>query len=286
MKMLLYRRRMDALIRRGRIWAAVLKGAALVVLPLPLLLASIAALAGGDLGRLGLAGGSLACLWGAGLLTGRALVAEARYVLGERLDPPAVPLKLVGAVLTAVGAALAATAAGHALAVALVFATLGALGHGAFYGRDRLPRRLSVTVMPGIDHGAVMRQLKQAHRRLRAIDAAARQPGMSEFVEPLRRITRIGRNILDEIERDPRDAVRARRFLNVYLDSAERVTLEYARTRREARSPVLAEHLRRLLVDMERTFAEQHRQLLENDMLTLDVEIEVLHERIRREKVS
>jgi 5-bromo-4-chloroindolyl phosphate hydrolysis protein len=277
---------MNGLIHRGRAWAAMAKATALFLLPLPLLLAAIASLVTGDLSRLGLASGGLACFWGAGMLSWRALRAEARYFLGERPDPPAVPLKLVSAVLTAVGAALAALAGGHAIASALVFALIGGAGYVAFYGRDERPRRISITVVPGVDRGAVTRQLKQAYGRLGGIEAAARDIAVPEFGERLGRITRIGRGILGEIERDPRDAVRARRFLSIYLDSAERVTLEYARTHRHIRNRPLEDNFRQLLVDMEKTFAEQHRKLLENDVLSLDVDIEVLNARLKREGVS
>jgi 5-bromo-4-chloroindolyl phosphate hydrolysis protein len=143
-----------------------------------------------------------------------------------------------------------------------------------------------VAAAQGIDRGAVTRQLEQAYGRLRGIEAAAREIAVPEFGERLSRITRIGRSILDEIERDPRDAARARRFLNLYLDSAERVTLEYARTHRQIRSRPLERNFRQLLVDMESTFTEQHRKLLESDMLSLDVDIEVLNARLKREGVS
>jgi 5-bromo-4-chloroindolyl phosphate hydrolysis protein len=277
---------MNVLLQRGRIWAAVIKATALFLLPLPLLLAAIASLVTGDLSRLGLASSGLACFWGAGVLTWRALVAEARYFLGERLDPSDVPLKLVSAVLTALGATLAALAGGHRVASALVFGVLGGAGYMAFYGRDHRPRRVSVTVVPGVDRGAVTRQLKQAYGRLRSIEAAAREIAVPEFGDRLARITRIGRSILAEIEQDPRDAVRARRFLNIYLDSAERVTLEYARTHRHIRNRPLEDNFRQLLLEMENTFAEQHKKLLENDMLSLDVEIEVLNARLKREGVT
>jgi 5-bromo-4-chloroindolyl phosphate hydrolysis protein len=277
---------MNGLLLRGRAWAPVVKSAALFLLPLPLLLAAIASLVAGDLGRLALAGSGLGCFWGAGVLSWRALVAEARYFLGERADPPVVPLKLVSAVLTAIGAALAALAGGHRVAAALVFAAIGGAGYFAFYGRDQRPRRVSVAVVPGVDRAMVTRQLEQAYGRLRGIEAAAREIAVPEFGERLERITRIGRGILGEIERDPRDALRARRFLNIYLDSAERVTLEYARTHRHVRSRPIEDNFRQLLVDMEHTFAEQHRKLLANDVLSLDVEIEVLNARLKREGVS
>ena len=270
-------------LSRARAWAPAVKTAALFLLPFPLGFAALAALITGDLTRLALVGGALSLLWTAGVLAFRALAAEARYFLGERPDPPAIPLKLLSALLTALGVTLAAVAGGHEVSGALVFAVLGALGHTAFYGRDPRPPRIQVAIVDGVDVAAVTGQLKQAYGRLRGIDAAAHAILVPEFRERLARITATGRAILGAIERDPADAARARRFLHLYLDSAERVTADYARTHSEARHQPLDQNFRKLLVDMERTFVEQQRALVERDLVSLDVDIEVLNARLTHE---
>ena len=274
---------MNVQLSRGLAWAAAAKALVLFALPAPLLLAIVAALVTGDVGRFGFAAGALASLWGAGVIVLRGLVAEARYVVGDSPDPPATPSKLIGGVLTMAGAGLAGAAAGHGLVPALLFAALGGSGHFAFFGRDIRPRRVRVAVVDGVDRDAVTLQLEQGHARLRAIETAGRRIGVPEFRDRLLRITGIGRSILTEIERDPADALRARRFLNLYLDSADRITQEYARTHTQARNAQLENNFRQLLVEMEGTFVEQHRRLVEHEQLSLDVDIEVLNERLRRE---
>jgi 5-bromo-4-chloroindolyl phosphate hydrolysis protein len=276
----------DDLLRKGRAWVPVLKSAVLFALPLPLLLAWVVTLISGDVGRLAAVSGALAAFVGAGVLTFRGLVAQARYYLGEQLDPPAVPLKLVSAGLTGLGAALAAGAGGHGILSMMVFAVLAIAGYVCFYGRDPRRKRIELPAVEGVDRDAVTAQLKQAYGRLQGIEAAARAIAVPEFVERLQRIIRIGKDILAEIERDPRDASRARRFLNLYLDSAERVTGEYARTHRQILNRPLESNFRQLLIDMEQTFETQHRKLLENDVLNLDAEIEVLNARLRHEGVT
>jgi len=277
---------MNDILRQGRAWMPVLKSAALFVLPLPLVISAAVALFNGEMARLAFIGAGLASLWGAGALVWRALVAEARYYLGQRLDPPAVPLKLASATLTALGAGLAAASGDNGIVNAAVVGAIAAAGHVLFYGRDLKPRRVDVPSVAGVDRDAVVAQLKQAYGRLQGIEAAARSIAVPEFGDRLERIIDVGRRILAEIERDPRDASRARRFLNVYLDSAERVTTEYARTHRQIRSRPLEQNFRQLLIDMENTFEDQHRKLLESDVLSLDVEIEVLNARLKREGVN
>jgi 5-bromo-4-chloroindolyl phosphate hydrolysis protein len=274
------------LARQGRAWLPVVKAAALFVIPTPLFFAALIDLISGDLGRLAQTGTGLLSFWGAGALMWRALVAEARYFLGERPDPPAYPLKAASLALTALGTGLAGLAGGQNLIVALLFAILAAIGHGAFYGRDLRPKHVTVTRVDGLDIDAITAQLKQAYGRLRGIDAAARNIAVAEFGERLTRITNIGRDILAEIERDPRDASRARRFLNLYLDGAEKVTTQYAQTHRQLRSRPLEENFRQLLVDMEQNFSDQRKKLLENDELALDVDIEVLNARLKRDGIN
>jgi 5-bromo-4-chloroindolyl phosphate hydrolysis protein len=277
---------MNDLLRKGRAWLPVLKAGVLFMLPAPLLIAVILALGSGNMTQLIATSGALACLWAAGIFSWRALVAEARYFLGQRTDPPKLPLKLLSAALTAIGAALTATAGGHGIVGATVFGLIAGVGYVCFYGRDLKPHRVEVTAMAGVDIAAVTAALKQAYGRLRGIETAAKNIAVPEFGERLSRIIDIGRNILEEIERDPSDAPRARRFLNIYLDSAERVTTEYARAHRQVRSQPLEHNFRQLLVDMESTFSDQHKKLIENDLTSLDVEIEVLNARLKREGVN
>ena len=274
---------LSGVIRRGRAWAPAAKTAALFVLPFPLVLAALAALIDGDLTRFALSGGALACFWTAGVLAWRGAVAEARYLLGERPELRSVPFKLLSAAATAGGAAVAAMAGGHTAAAALVFGGIGAAGHVAFYGRDLRPPRIRVTAVDGVDCGAVRLQLEQAYGRLRRIESAALSLAATEFRERLSRIARIGRDVLAEIEQDPRDAARARRFLNLYLESAESVTLEYARTNGRLREPGVEQRFRQLLTEMERTFGEQHRRLTDRDLLSLDVDMEVLNARLKHD---
>jgi hypothetical protein len=277
---------MNELLRQGRAWVPVLKAGVLFMLSWPLVIAVILALGGGDTAQLMTTSGALACLWAAGALSWRALVAEARYLLGERDDPPRLPLKLFGTVLTAAGAGLSATAGGHGIVSAAVFGALAALGYAFFFGRDLKPHRVEIASVEGVDGAAVAAALKQAYGRLRGIETAARDIAVPEFGERLSRIIDIGRRILKEIEHDPRDASRARRFLNIYLDSAERVTTEYARTHHQLRSRPLEQNFRQLLVDMESTFDAQYTKLIDNDLTSLDVEIEVLNARLKREGVN
>ena len=270
-------------VARLRAGVTVLTAAALFVLPLPLLIVIAAALIGDNTRTLALAAASLASFWTAGVLTWRGLVTETRYMLGDQIALTWRPRKLSGAILTAGGAALTALTGGHSVVGASIFAALAGAGHLCFYGLDMRAPRLAVTNIAGLDVTSISDQLEQAQLRLRRIDAATRTIAVPEFRTRLARVTAIGQQILGEIARDPHKAARARRFLNLFLDSTERVTCEYARTHTGLRSRPLEDTFRTLLVDMERTFSEQHRLLLESDAVALDVEMEVLNARLKQD---
>lgn len=270
-------------VPRRLAWTALGKPVALFLLPLPLLVAFVAALVAGDVPLLALAGGALACFWSAGVFGFRGLAEEVRYRLGERLAPALFPWKRLAALLAALGSVMAATAAGHDIAAALVFAVLAGLGHLAFIGTDPARPRIVVRQMDGVDSDAVARQLEQAHARVRALLGAGRSMVLPEFRSRVNRIAGIGREVLVEIERNPALAPRARRFLNLYLDEAERVTVEYGRTQRGTNDRGLEQNFRRLLMEMETTFSEQRRLVLDRKELLLDADIEVLSSRLTRE---
>lgn len=274
---------MKGKLRRGLVRATLVKPAVLFLLPLPLLVAAVTGLVSGDLERLGFAGGALVTFWGAGALALRGMVDEVRYRLGERLDAPPIPLKQLSALPTTVAAGLAATAGGYELAATAVFAALAGVGHLLFFGRDPRRQRIQLAEVDGIDRAAVTLQLEQAYGQVRGIEGAARTIAVPEFRERLLRITNTARTVLQEIERDPADASRARRFLNLYLDSATRVAVDYARTHARERNPRVDQNFRQLLIEMEGTFAEQHRRLIEHEQLLLDADIEVLNARLTRE---
>jgi len=271
------------LVRRWRAWAPTGKAAALFLLSIPLYLACLAALVAGDVEEILLAAAGVACFWMAGVLATRALAGEARYILGERPNPTTLPLKLFSAALTTIGVLLAAAANGYGITLATLFALMALSGHAAFYGRDLRAPRIRVAFVDGVDVAAVAAQLKQAYGRLRGIEAVSQSIPVPEFRARLGHITGIGRAILREIERDPADAARARRFLNLYLDEAERITGDYARARKALPEARRDDSFRQLLDDLECAFEQQRQRLVNHERMSLDADIEVLSTRLKRE---
>ncbi|GAB5467419.1 MAG: hypothetical protein Kilf2KO_04490 [Rhodospirillales bacterium] len=102
------------------------------------------------------------------------------------------------------------------------------------------------------------------------------------------RVVMLTDRIFERIRQDPRDLRRARKFMNVYLDGAAQVAERLVRLQgndSEAAAK-MAPRMVALLAAMERAAEELHQKLLANDTLDLDVQMEVLEQRIQREGLT
>jgi hypothetical protein len=269
--------------RPGRLgWRGIL----LYVLAAPLPLAAIVSLAGGDFSQALAACGAFVLIAGAAYLNRRGLVEE--LVTHERRFTRswALPHKYLAVSALTAGTVMAASGAvGHSLPVGVSFGLLAALGFHLSYGLPRpstafgVPRRI-------VSHKSTHKALADAERRVLAIEKAAMRIGNRELEQRLARIAAQGRAILEQIALRPEERFRARKFLNVYLEGAERVVSRYIRTHPVARGRELEQNFRNVLLEIESVFGQQLERLAEQDVSDLDVQIEVLRRQLEREGIS
>jgi hypothetical protein len=156
------------------------------------------------------------------------------------------------------------------------------------YGRD--PRgdkglEPGLAERAGLRPEAVIAALEEARGKVRAIEADARGIHSRELKKRLARITESAGEVLQQIERDPSDLRRARRFLVTYLDGTRDVVSGYRAQQRDLADTPLAENFRHVLETVEKVFDEQQEVLKRNDSLDLEVQIEVLKTQLEREGV-
>jgi len=196
-----------------------------------------------------------------------------------------IPYKLVGAGVLGVGIFI-----GASLGVGLAFfnsillggaATLGAL---MVYGRDPSRRSPDMPAI-GVTSEEVLDILNEADTRILAIEAARDRIHNVELKDRLRSIVAGVREIMGIVEEDPRDLRRARKFLKVYLDGAQRVTEGYADTHSYGDTGELETNFRNVLTTIENVIVEQKEKLRENNLTELDVQIEVLQLQLEKEGV-
>ncbi|MFO1154545.1 MAG: 5-bromo-4-chloroindolyl phosphate hydrolysis family protein [Rhodospirillales bacterium] len=265
---------------RGR-----LVGVLLFALPLLLLVKASVSLWTGDAGMLAATVFAYGLFALGGLLTRRGvqqeLVAAVRPTTARGL-----PLKSLAAAAVGAGAGFTAFGiVGHDVPAALAYAIGAAAGYLMLYGVDSRPDRLPAWA-GGRAEADARTVLELAYQRLDALDAASRQIANREFRQRLGSISLVVSNILRAIEENPADVRRTRKFFNVYLEGAQKVTQQYARAEAHESSAEREHNFRTLLVDVENTCHQQYEKLLQHDALDLDVQIEVLTTRLRREGIA
>jgi hypothetical protein len=217
-------------------------------------------------------------------LTREGVKAHAAYDARRIARRPAFPRKIAGAVLTGAGLSLAGFSPGASLAAPAIYAVLGVALHLLAFGPDPL-RDKGAGDIDLFQTDRVARAVQEAEKHLAAMAEAIRRTGDRALEARVERFQATARHMMRTVEDDPRDLTAARRYLGVYLLGARDATLKfadlYARNRdAQARADFIA-----LLDDLERNFAARTATLLEDDRADLDIEIEVLRDRLAREGV-
>lgn len=225
-------------------------------------------------------------LIGAGLLTLAAwllregLRAEAAYNARKVARKPAFPRKMAATVLTGVGVALAAFTGESGLIGSALYGIAAAGLHVAAFGIDPLADKR----MEGIDtfqQDRVAKVVEEAEDHLSVVRGQ---------IETLRDRALSGRvntfiaaatKMIRTVEEDPRDLTGARKFLGVYLMGARDATVKFADLYAAARDPAVKADYFQLIDDLERGFDAKRETLLVSDRTDLDVEIEVLRDRLK-----
>ncbi|MCC6006653.1 MAG: 5-bromo-4-chloroindolyl phosphate hydrolysis family protein [Rhodobacteraceae bacterium] len=251
----------------------------LFVLPAPLLIRSIGDPALAMLTKLGAAGLLLA---GAFLIREgiRAQIAYQGRAIARR---PAIPRKIFGAVATGAGVALAAFDAGSELGAAALYGLLAAGLAVAAFGLDPLKDKGMGADAPG--NARVARAIDQAEAHLAAITQAAGRAGDRRLAARVERFAQTVRQMCRAVEEDPRDLTAARKYLGVYLMGVRDATREFADIYSRNRDPQARADYEALLDDLETHFTARRTALMADNRERLDIEIEVLRERLAREGI-
>ena len=217
-------------------------------------------------------------------LTRDGILAQEAYEARKVARRPAVPRKMLGSALTAAGLVCAGLADGS-LVNAIVFGALGGVLHLGAFGPDPL-RDKGMDAAASIDRGQsdrADRAVREAEAHLAAMTNAVARTGDRELVARMQRFTATAQTMFRTVQDDPRDLTRARRFLGVYLLGARDAAVKFSDIFARNRDPQARADFLALLDDLERNYADKTQTLLLDDRTDLDVEIEVLRDRLARE---
>ncbi|MGC9418280.1 MAG: 5-bromo-4-chloroindolyl phosphate hydrolysis family protein [Rhodovulum sp.] len=217
-------------------------------------------------------------------LTREGLKAEDAWLDRKIARRPAIPRKIFGSALTGAGLFLAAMGGDAGFLGPAIYAVLGIVLHSFAFGLDPLKDK----GMEGIDsfqQDRVARVVDEAEKHLKTMADAIRRAGDRPLEARVERFQATVREMFRTVEEDPRDLTAARKYLVVYLLGARDATVKFADFYARTRDPRARADYETLLQDLEENFAARTRALLLDDRADLDVEIEVLRDRLQREGV-
>jgi hypothetical protein len=215
-------------------------------------------------------------------LTREGLRAQSAYEARTVARRPAIPRKIFGSVLTGLSLLAGGFMTHSDLIYPLLFAILGAVLHFAAFGADPLKDKGA----EGIDMfqtDRVARAVDEAEKHLSAMHDAILRAKDRQMEGRVERFAAAARALFRRVEQDPGDLTAARKYLSIYLIGARDATIKFADLYAQNRDAGARADYLALLDDLETTFAERSRALLENNRTDLDVEIDVLRERLKRE---
>ena len=196
-----------------------------------------------------------------------------------------VPRRIAAALLTGAAVCGLGFARGGDLVLSTLAGLVGAGLHLVAFGLDPLSDKRP----PGVDayqSGRVAKVTDEAETVLSEMRENVRALGDRTLADRVDAFSKSVRRLSAQVAADPRDLMGARRYLGVYLRGARDATARfaglYARSRDEqARADWLA-----LLDDMQKGMDGRTEKLMLDDRTGLDIEIDVLRDRLRREGVT
>ena len=215
-------------------------------------------------------------------LTREGLKAHAAYDQRTVARRPAFPRKIFGSVLTGLALGLGAMMTHSDLIFPVLFAVTGAVLHFGAFGADPL-RDKGAEGIDSFQTDRVARAVDEAEKHLAAMRDAISRAGDREVEGRVDRFAAAARALFRNVEQDPRDLTAARKYLSIYLIGARDATIKFADLFARTRDPQARKDYVALLDDLETNFADRSRALLANNRTNLDVEIEVLRDRLKLE---
>ena len=197
---------------------------------------------------------------------------------------PAIPRKIFASALTGTGVALLIFGGQWTVLNAALVGALATLLHGFAFGIDPLRDK----GLEGVDQfqtDRVARKIEEAEAMLAGMSDAILRAGDRQLESRVESFQATAREMFRTVEEDPRDLSQARKYLTVYLKGARDATVKFADLYARDRDPEVRADYVALLDDLETNFATRTKRLLVTDRSDLDVEIEVLRDRLNRDNL-
>ncbi len=263
-----------------------IKGALLYIIPIPILFALFIALLGGNFKAIIANGIALFLFLLSAVIARKGFLFEFEYNKSTLSKAPKIKYKSISAV-TLFFATLFASyfATDNELFLSILLAAVSFLGFYLYYGLDPMDDKISELNF-GVNAEDVIKITNSAKKRVSEIKHLETNISDPLITAQLKDIIKETEDVIRAVEESPNDLSRARKFFNVYLDRAVKITREYESS---LSKDIIDEKMRRSYIDLLKVLKEtiylQKERLNEDDITRLDVQIEALTKQIKNEGV-
>ena len=217
-------------------------------------------------------------------LTREGIRAEDAYNARKVARRPAIPRKLFGSLTVGAGLAVAGISPEGGLVTPVIFGVLGTILHAFAFGPDPMTDKTHEDI-DLFQSDRVAKVVDEAEAYLDEMKAAVRTVGDRKLNDRVDAFAATARKMCRTVEDDPRDLTGARKYLGIYLLGARDAARKFAELYNRNRDETARAEFEALLDDLEESFHARTEKMLLDDKTDLNVEIEVLRERLSREGV-
>ena len=205
---------------------------------------------------------------------------ELEYINTTFTKAPKVPYKTIAAFLLGGSTFLSAwVLAEKAFISSLFLGGIAVLGYYLYYGFD--PKEDKLENLGDISAEFVLETMHEAKSKLANIEEHMDQVKDTLLTSKLKIAVKKADNILEVIEKDPKDIRVARKFLIVYIDGVAKVMDSYVAMDEVDIKHETKEKLYGLMDDLNIRFDKELVRLKNNNQFDLDVHIDVLKDQIK-----
>ena len=217
-------------------------------------------------------------------MTREGLVAQAAYQARRVAKRPAIPRKLFGGVMAALGIGLGAAEPGVWAEAGLIGAAGLAL-HQLSFGLDPWRDKGRENV-DSFQQGRAETMIDEAQGHLDQMREAIARSGDRRLEARVAMFDASVRHLFDRVRENPSGLASARRYLGVYLSGARDATIRFADLYAQTQDRQTRAAYEAFLDDLENDFIAVADRLLDGDRDALDIEMSVLRDRLAREGLT
>jgi len=251
----------------------------LYVFALPFVLSVIVALFAMDIKAFIFNGIAMVLYMGVLYLSNKGFSQEIHYHQSILAKAPKIPYKLLSAILLSIVVFYTSFVISHKGLIESGFVSMiSLLGYYLYYGFD--PKTDKLVNLGDISSEFVLDTIREATDKLNFIEDKLSAIKNYSLRSKIENATNLSSEILQTIQKDPKDIRVARKFLMVYLDGIKDVIVSYSELKSDDISDETHSRLEELFDDVQDRFDKELERLKNNNQFDLDVNIDALKTQI------